>query len=188
MTITARLARRSTRTALALTAAGAGIAAIAGTSAPAFASYSPVISCTSASGSASYSPGLTPTAKSVSETLTATLGGCSDLLQGGTLAGTGSLFASLHGTASTTSMTEQGTFVISWPSFYNPSVGTLTVSGPVNGVYTVSGRVTSGAFVGASISTQYFPATATGAGTTASPRTAQSLINTLPLRVLRNFG
>jgi hypothetical protein len=184
--IARRVSRRSTRVGLALSAAAAGVAAVAAGGAPAYASYSPVISCTSASGSASYSPGLTPTAKAVGETLSASLGGCSDLLQGGALAGTGSLFASLSGTASTSSVSEQGTFVVSWPSFYNPSYGTLSVTGPYNGLYTVSGRITSGAFTGSSISTQYYPTVTTGAGTTASPRTGEALVNTLPFRVLRN--
>jgi hypothetical protein len=180
------LRRRSARVVLGLGVAGAGLAGAAAVGTPAYASYYPVISCSSASGVLSANPGLTPTAQPVAETLSASLGGCTDMLQGAPLAGTGSLFASLSGTASTSAVNESGTFVISWPSYYNPSVGTLTVTGPYNGMYTVSGHITSGAFVGATISTQYFPTASTGAGTAASPRTSQTLVNTLPFKVQRN--
>src|SRR5690348_2247444 len=91
------LRRRSARLALAVGVAGAGLAGVAGVGTPAYASYTPVISCSAASGSFTANPGLTPVAKPTAATLSATLGGCSDLLQGGSLSGTGSLFASLSG-------------------------------------------------------------------------------------------
>ena len=137
--------------ALAATALGAGAG-------PASArGFSPVQSCTSFTGTLSSNPGLTTTSKAQSMQLLGTLDGCTNQLQGIPEPGTGSLTANLTGTASTTAVSEAGAFTINWPasSGFNPSNGTLSITGGSQAGYTVSGTIKSGAFTGSVVRTSY---------------------------------
>jgi hypothetical protein len=177
--------------ATAATAASA-VLATAGAASAAPAGFSPVISCASVAGSTSYTPGLLAAkTRATTAVLAGTVTGCQDNLAGGPLAGTGSLNATLSGVSRFGAVNETGSFVISWPSFYNPSTGALRLSGPnADGSYTVSGQVTGGAFVGALVSTQLF-ITGTNKGATGAARhalTRQSWVDSAPLVISRNLG
>jgi hypothetical protein len=158
--------------------AGAGPAAARG--------FSPVQSCTSFTGSLSSTPGLTATSKAQSMQLLGTLDGCTNQLQGIPEPGTGSLTANLTGTASTTAVSESGAFTINWPasSGFNPSNGTLSITGGSQAGYTVSGTIKSGAFTGAVVRTSYVVTSSNSARKV----TQQTFVNTAPLQALRNFG
>ena len=53
---------------------------------------------------------------------------------------------------------------------------------------TVSGTITSGAYTGARFSTSFLPVSHKGSGSKAHPLKSQTLVNTEPLVVSRNFG
>ncbi len=166
--------------ALAATALGAGAG-------PASArGFSPVQSCTSVTGTLSSNPGLTTTSKAQSMQLLGTLDGCTNQLQGIPEPGTGSLTANLTGTASTTAVSEAGAFTINWPasSGFNPSNGTLSITGTSQAGYSVSGTIKSGAFTGSVVRTSYVVTSPSSARKV----TQQTFVNTAPLQALRNFG
>ena len=166
--------------ALAVTALGAG----AGTASAR--GFSPVQSCTSFTGTLSSNPGLTTTSKAQSMQLLGTLDGCTNQLQGIPEPGTGSLTANLTGTASTTAVSETGAFTINWPasSGFNPSNGTLSITGTSQTGYSVSGTIKSGAFTGSVVRTSYVVTSASSARKV----TQQTFVNTAPLQALRNNG
>jgi len=175
---TAGVAAAAAALAAAALGAGAGPAAARG--------FSPVQSCTSVSGTLSSSPGLTRTARTQSVQLLGTLAGCTNELQGVAEPGTGSLTANLTGTASTTAVSEAGSFTINWPasSGFNPSNGTLSVTGGSQAGYTVSGTIKSGAFTGAVIRTSYVVTSPSSVRKV----TQQTFVNATPLQALRNNG
>jgi len=187
--------RKSRLVATAIAAAAAG-AAIIGTASAA--SAAPVTtqglvsveSCTGVAGSTTYQPGLTTTTRNQTAQLSATLTGCSNAFNGAS-PGAGALTANLTGAASTTASTLKGTFVVNWPSAsgFNPSTGTLGVSGPnAQGSYTVSGTITSGAFTGSTVGTSLLgTGVNTGAnGSNRHPIITQQFTNTAPLQVRRS--
>lgn len=175
---TAGIAAAAAALAAAALGAGAGPASAGG--------FSPVQTCTSVSGSLSSSPGLTRIAKAQSMQLQGTLAGCTNEIQGVPEPGTGLLTANLTGTASTTAVSETGAFTINWPasSGFNPSNGTLSVTGGSQAGYTVSGTIKSGAFTGAVVRTSYVVTSPSSARKV----TQQTFVNTAPLQALRNFG
>ena len=145
--------------------------------------------CTGVAGSVSYSPGLRNTVlRKTQAVLTGTTSGCSDIFSGAE-SGTGTFTAVLSGTADKAAENFSGTFTINWPasSGFNPSNGSLSVT-ESNGLENVSGSVSSGAFVGAVISTQYVITGHKGAGTKLHPITQQTYTNTQALNLSRNEG
>lgn len=188
---------RRTLTAAAIT--GSGLAAAAGGLAPAAHAatpparpdgYSTVIGCTGATGAISYTPGLRRGApRPTTGGLSAGLSGCADAY--GNTSGAGTLSVRLAGTSGYRNVHQSGSFVINWPSFYNPSTGTLAVAGPnADGSYTVTGTVTGGAFTSAAVSTTLFPTT-TNPGATGRKGhllTTQNFLNAAPLTLQENFG
>jgi hypothetical protein len=183
-TRTTRTTVRRRAAAIAGTAAVLAAGALGASAGPAAAGgYSPVQSCTSFNGTLTNTPGITATPRATSMLLLGNLDGCTNMLQGLPEPGAGAIVANLSGTASTSAVSERGAFTINWPasSHFNPSNGTLSVTGPVQGVYTVSGTVTSGAFVGAVVRSSYVVTTP---GST-QPVTQQSFVNTTPLQALR---
>jgi hypothetical protein len=176
----------------ALVGAAAVIAPAADAAPAAPQSWVSVLSCTSAPGTITYSPGLLMNkSRTTAATVASTLSGCSDALGGHDESGTGQLSVQLSGTSSYGHVSERGTFVINWPQFYNPSTGTATLSGPgSDGMYTITGTTTGGAFQGSPVSLKVFP-TRTNAGATGRvghALTKQWFTNTTPLTVSRNFG
>jgi hypothetical protein len=179
----------------AIVAAAAGAAIVGTASAASAAPVNPrglvsVESCTAVSGSTTYQPGLTTTSRNQNAQLSATLGGCSNAFNGAS-PGTGALTANLTGGASTAAAALKGMFVVNWPSTsgFNPSVGTLGISGPnAQGVYTVSGTITSGAFTGSTVSTSLLGTgvNAGANGTDQHPITTQQFTNSAPLQVRRS--
>jgi hypothetical protein len=169
-----------------IVAAAAG-AAILGTASAANAGPVSVETCTSVTGATTYQPGLTTNTRTETAVLSATLGGCSNAYNGAS-PGAGALTANLTGPASTTAVALKGAFVVNWPaaSGFNPSTGTLGVTGPnAQGVYTVSGTITGGAFTGSTVSTSLL-GTGVNAGADGSvqhPITAQQFTNTAALQV-----
>src|SRR5690349_2374705 len=137
---------RTTRIASLALAAAALVAATAGSAQATARGYVVVAQCTGLTGNITYTPALRKKPKAVHETITGTLTGCSG--EGMTLSGTGSFSATLSGTAGTLSNNEHGTFVINWPSFFNPTTGNLSTVGPSSSQYTASGQDTGGAFTG----------------------------------------
>ena len=90
-----------------------------------------------------------------------------------------------------TAVVETGTVTVNWPagSGLNPSNASVTLrETSKNGVITVTGTITSGAFTGAPFSLSLVPTTHKGSGSKAHPLKSQSLVNTTPLNVSRNFG
>jgi hypothetical protein len=184
------MSNRKYRLASSLAVAAAAGAAILGTASAATAGPVSVETCTSVTGSTTYQPGLTTNTRNETAVLSATLGGCSNAYNGAS-PGAGALTANLAGPASTAAVSLKGTFVVNWPaaSGFNPSTGTLGVSGPnAQGVYTVSGSITGGAFSGSTISTSLL-ATGVNAGADGSvqhPVTTQQFTNTAALQVRRS--
>jgi hypothetical protein len=180
------------RTAAAAAALGALAVAGAGPAQAApihSAGYSAVESCTGLTGKITYSHGLTKTVKTRHAVFTGTLTGCTG--QNGAQVGDGAVTATLVGKSSVTAVVESGTAVISWPagSGLNPSTVAVTFrenakNGPVN----VSGRVSSGAYTNASVSTALLPIAHKGSGSKAHPLKSQTVVNTAPLNVSVNFG
>jgi hypothetical protein len=173
----------------AIVAAAAG-AAILGTASAASAGTVSVESCTSVVGNTTYQPGLTTATRTETAVLSATLNGCSNAYNGAS-PGAGALTANLTGPASTSAVSLKGTFVVNWPaaSGFNPSIGSLGVTGPdAQGIYTVSGTITNGAFTGSRVSTSLL-GTGVNAGADGSasrPVTTQQFTNTAALQVRRS--
>ncbi|HEY2576970.1 MAG TPA: hypothetical protein VGI74_11735 [Streptosporangiaceae bacterium] len=199
MSITRQSAARRVRTGLAAAAiTGAGIAGLLGVSSAASAStishartdgWSVVTTCTGLSGKITYSPGmLTIKKRSVHAVMTGTTSGCSNI-NAGAFSGTGTFTAILSGTASVHAENFSGTFTINWPagSGFNPSNGSISVT-EANGLETVSGSVTSGAWTSAVLGGQYVTTGNTGKGTVTKPVKAQTYTNTQPLNLSENFG
>jgi hypothetical protein len=189
---TARKSHR--RAALALATGGVAVAALAATGAGAANAaplgFSPVQSCTGVTASISYSPGLLSTkARTQQSVLTGTLSGCSGL--NGVQAGTGTITIVASGSSSVASIVETGTMTVNWPaaSGLNPSNGTVTLRRTSKTQpFSVTGSFTSGAFTGASVSTNLLVATHKGSGKKAHPIVQQGLVNTTPLTASQNFG
>ena len=150
------------------------------------AGYSSVETCTSVAGTAGYRPGLTKVVRDETASLSATISGCSNPFRG-VSAGAGTLTATLSGASSISAVALTGTFTVTWPaaSGFNPSHGTLSLSGPdAHGVYTVHGTVAGGAFTGSRLTTALVSAdTANGAATI-----SQRFTNTAPLQAQQNLG
>ncbi len=107
--------------------------------------------------------------------LSATLSGCGNG-NTTTTTGTGSLVANLTATSKARIVSLNGTFTITWPASerLDPSSGTLGVVGPDDqGVYTVGGSITAGAFTGALVRTSITFDKAGGAFTNSAPLTVQ---------------
>jgi hypothetical protein len=173
--------------------AGIGLAGLLGASA-AHASTHPdgwavIMNCTSVSGSVSYAPGMRDgVLKNEKAQLNGTTSGCSNIYAGA-LSGTGTITASLSGKSDRKSENFSGTFTINWPasSGFNPSNGTLSVSDS-SGTEVVEGSVTSGAFVGDEISTQYVITSTKGKGLPGKLITSQTFTNSQPLNLSENIG
>ncbi len=148
-----------------------------------------VQSCGSVSGTIAFNPGLAKGLHTQSAALNATVDNCSSSFTGAE-SGQGTLSAVLSGNASVTSQGLTGTYVISWPAGagLNPSTGNISITGPNQNVITLSGTGTGGAYAGLPVSTAFFVSGHTGLGTKAHRITAESLVNTLPLRVVENLG
>jgi hypothetical protein len=189
----ARYARAALVTAA---AAGVGLAGLLGASGIAQASTVPhtdgyvvTNSCTGVSGKVIYSPGMRNSVlKNVQAVLTGTTSGCSNSVNGPE-SGTGTLTAVLSGKADKAAENFSGTFTINWPagSGFNPSNGNLSVT-ESNGLETIQGQVTSGAFNGALVASQYVITGHKGAGTKLHPITQQSFTNTQALNLSQNTG
>lgn len=199
MSITRHTVARRVRTGLAAAAiTGAGMAGLLGVSSAANAStvsharpggWVVITSCTGLSGKITYSPGmLTSKGRSVHAVMTGTTSGCSNI-NSGAFSGTGTFTAIMSGTASVNTENFSGTFTINWPagSGFNPSNGTISVIDD-NGVETVSGSVTSGAWTSAEVAGQYVTTGNTGKGTVKKPVKAQTYVNTQSLNLSENFG
>jgi hypothetical protein len=199
MSITRHTAARRVRTGLAAAAiTGAGMAGLLGVTSAANAStvsparpdgWSAVTTCTGLSGKITYSPGmLTSKKRSVHAVMTGTTSGCSNI-DVGTFSGTGTFTAILSGTASVDAENFSGTFTINWPagSGFNPSNGSISVT-EANGVETIEGTVTSGAWTSAELGGQYVTTGNTGKGTAKKPVKAQTYVNTQSLNLSENFG
>ena len=153
------------------------------------AGFSTVESCTGLTGKITYSHGLTRKAKKRHAVFTGTLSGCRG--SNGTQAGTGTVTANLVGKSSITSVVEEGTAVINWPTSAELNPSTVAISfretgknGPIN----VSGTVVSGAYGTARVTTTLLPFAHKGSGSKAHPLKSQSTVNTAPLSVAVNFG
>jgi hypothetical protein len=178
------------------TAAAAALAAVTVAGAPAAQAapvqakgFSTVQSCTSVNGKITYGKGLTKTVKTHHSVLTGTVAGCSGL--NGAQSGTGTISGVLVGKSSYKSVTETGTVTVNWPagSGLNPSNASVMLrETSKNGVITVSGTITSGAYTGARFSTSFLPVSHKGSGSKAHPLKSQTLVNTAPLVVAQNFG
>jgi len=177
-------------------AAAAALTAVAVAGAPAAqaapvhaAGFSTVQSCTSVSGKITYGKGLTKTVKTHHSVLTGTVAGCTGL--NGAQSGTGTISGALVGKSSYKSVNETGTVTVNWPagSGFNPSNAAVTLrETSKNGVITIGGTITSGAFTGARFSTSLLPVSHKGSGSKAHPLKSQTLVNTEPLVVSRNLG
>jgi len=172
-------------------AAAAAVAAVSVTVAPSAsaAGFTTVQSCTNVSGKITYGKGLTSTAHTHHSVLTGSLSGCSGI--NGPQDGTGTISGTLVGKSSVTAVVETGTVTVNWPagSGLNPSNASVMLrENGKNGPISVTGTITSGAFTGAPISLGLVPTTHVGSGSKAHPLKSQSLVNTTPLTVSRNFG
>jgi hypothetical protein len=148
--------------------------------------YVVVAQCTGFSGTITYTPALRKKVKSVNEVISGTLSGCSG--QGMVLPGTGSFSATLSGNATTLANNEHGTFVINWPSFYNPTVGNLSTTGPAVGQYTASGSDTAGAFTGGVLGAGWLVTGQTLTGKKHNQVAAETFVNTKPITISQNLG
>jgi hypothetical protein len=193
MSITNLISARRARNALvSLAIAGAGLGAVLGSAGAASAAEPhgivTVLSASSVVGKTTYSPGLlTATPRPTTVRLNAILAGVSTEF-GGNLLGSGTLTATLSGTASLGSENFSGTFVANWPGgTLNPSSGTVSVYDS-NGTEYFEGTITSGAYTGAPIDFAYVHTTQKGNGTTAHPVVAQHFTNSSLLTVTVNDG
>jgi hypothetical protein len=181
------MSRTPITAALALSAAA--LASLAGSVQAAHAGYSAVEQCTAVSGTITYTPGLKKAAKPVSAIVNATISGCSGL--NGAQAGDGSFTATLAApAASKTANTETGSYVINWPaaSGLNPTVGHMTLAGQPANQFAITGQDQSGAFTGALMNSGWLVTYQTLGAGRQHPILSQSFVNTLPLKILVNFG
>jgi hypothetical protein len=170
-----------------LALAAAALASVtAGSAQAAPAGYVTVAQCSGFSGTITYTPALRKKVKAVHETITGTLTGCSG--EGMTLSGSGSFSATLSGAASTGANSESGTFVINWPSFFNPTTGTIHTAGPSSSQYTASGSDTGGAFTGGVLGAGWFVTGQTLTGKKHNQVAAETFVNTQPITISRNLG
>lgn len=183
------LVRRLSRAAVVIALAGAALAggvSVASAATPARpAGWVTVEACDTVNGTMTYNPGITSTPTTQAAFLNTSIDNCSSSFTG-PFVGSGTLTATLNGTASTLNLALTGTFQINWPTAANlyPSLGTMAVTGPdPQGVYTLSGTITSGAFTGSPVRT-----TALIAGGQVSPLTTQRVANVTDLTVSRNNG
>ena len=177
-------------------AAAAALTAVAVAGAPAAQAapvqadgFSTVQSCTSVSGKITYGKGLTKDGQDPS--LGAHRHGRRLHRPNGAQSGTGTISGALVGKSSYMSVNETGTVTVNWPagSGFNPSNAAVTLrETSKNGVITIGGTITSGAFTGARFSTSLLPVSHQGSGSKAHPLKSQTLVNTLPLSVAQNFG
>jgi hypothetical protein len=168
-------------------AATALVSATAGTAqAAAPRGYVVVAQCSGLSGTITYTPALRKKVKAVQETISGTLSGC--VGQGTPLSGTGTFNATLSGNASTTSNSQHGTFVINWPSFYNPTTGNVSTAGPSAGQYTASGSDTAGAFTGGVLGAGWLVTGQTLTGRKHNQVAAETFVNTRPITISENLG
>jgi hypothetical protein len=147
-----------------------------------------VQSCTSLVGSVTVNPGLRAKAHAETAVVTGTLDGCSSY--GQAQPGQGSFTAVVSGNASKSTGTLSGTFTANWPvsSGLNPTNGTVTITTTSQGVYAVSGTVTSGAWTGSTLSTGYVVTGTQGTGTRRNPIVKQDFVNTAAFNLSRNGG
>jgi hypothetical protein len=172
---------------ISLALAAASIASVsAGTAQAAPRGYVVVAQCTGLTGNITYSPALRKRAKAVHETITGTVSGCTG--EGMTLSGTGTFSASLSGSAGTMLNDESGTFVINWPSFFNPTTGRLSTAGPSTGQYTASGQDSGGAFTGGVLGAGWFVTGQTLTGKKHNQVAAETFVNTKPITISQNLG
>jgi hypothetical protein len=180
------------RTAVAAAVAGVALAGALGTGTAAHAATHGIFvreQCATVTGQTSYKPGLRSSkVRSVATTLSATTSNCSNSV-GQAVGGNGSFTASLNGNASLAAENFSGSFTIDWPggTGLNPSNGTLTVT-ESNGIESVSGTITSGAFYGSPVSLAFHITGNSGKGTRRHPVIAQDFANTQPLQVTGNDG
>jgi hypothetical protein len=147
-----------------------------------------VQTCTSLAGTVTVNPGLRARTHAETAVVSGTLDGCSSY--GQAQPGQGSFTAVVSGSASKASGTLTGTFTANWPvsSGLNPSNGTITITTTSQGVYTVSGTVTSGAWTGSSLSTGYVVTGTQGTGSKRDPIVKQNIVNTAAFSLSRNGG
>ena len=147
-----------------------------------------VESCTSLVGSVTVNPGLRAKAHAESAVVTGTLDGCSTF--GQAQPGQGTFTAVVSGRASKSTGSLSGTFTANWPvsSGLNPSNGTLTITTTSQGVYTIGGMVTAGAWTGSSLNTGYVVTGTQGTGSKKNPIVKQDFVNTNAFNLSRNGG
>jgi hypothetical protein len=179
------MSRTSKLVSLALAAASIASAG-AGTAQAAPSGFVVVAQCSSLSGTVTYSPALHKKTKLVHATITGTVSGCT--AEGMTLSGSGTFSASLSGNARTLANDESGTFVINWPSFFNPTTGTIHTAGPSSSQYTASGSDTGGAFTGGVLNAGWFITGQTLTGRKHNQVAAVTFVNTKPITISRNLG
>jgi hypothetical protein len=148
--------------------------------------YSVVEGCSSFSGQITYTPGLLTTKlKAQTAVISGTLSNCQD--SNGAQVGTGAINGVLSGKSSLNTTNLSGTLVVSWPGF-NPSTVSVSLTGANQGVDTLNGTITSGAFTTGILRTSLLPVGNTGTGTAKHPVTSQAVVNTAPVNALVNFG
>ncbi len=184
-------ARRTVLAVAATSSLLAGAAALSGSASASPVSpngYVTVQTCTSLAGTVQLTPGLRVKAHAESAVVTGTLDGCS--AYGQAQPGQGTFTAIVSGTASKSSGQLSGTFTANWPasSGLNPSNGTITVNTTSQGIYSIGGSVTGGAWTGSSLSSGYVVTGTQGAGTKRHPITEQTFVNTAPFNLSRNNG
>src|SRR4051812_38033293 len=167
-------------------AAASIVSVSAGTAQAAPAGFVVVAQCSSLTGTVTYTPALHKRTKLIHETITGTVSGCSG--EGMTLSGTGSFSASLSGNATTLANNESGTFVINWPSFFNPTTGTIHTTGPTSSQYAVSGQSTGGAFTGGVLGGGWFVTGQKLTGKKDNQVASETFVNTKPITISRNLG
>lgn len=173
----------------ALALSAAAIASLAGSVQAAHAGYSAVEQCTAVNGTITYTPGLKKAAKPVTAVVSATIAGCSGI--NGAQAGSGTFNATLSApAASKTTNLETGTYVINWPaaSGLNPTVGHMTLAGQPGNQFAITGQDQSGAFASAVMNSGWLVTNQVLGSGRQHPILSQSFVNTLPLKILVNFG
>lgn len=187
-----RFSRRGRRVLLAVTMVGGTAAGVLGTGGVAHGAttdaFGAVAMCTEVAAAVTYSPGLrTTAAKTRHATLNGVISGCS--VYGDSFTDTGSLSAALSGKASFDAENWSGTFTLTYPpsAGLSPSVGSLTVTDSGGGE-SLSGIITSGAFLDAVVSAELVTTSHAGKGTKRSPVTSQLFTSNQPLTVSENVG
>ena len=148
--------------------------------------YSVVEGCSSFSGHITYTPGLLTTKlKAQTAVVSGTVSNCQDA--NGAQVGTGAINGVLSGKASLNSKNLSGSLVVSWPGF-NPSTVSVSLRGANQGVDTLGGTISSGAFTSGVFQTSLLAVGNTGTGTSKHPVRSQAVVNTAPVNALVNFG